>query len=112
LKEDNPSDIVMDFQERDSESLKKRFQCQIQKKMNVYNRYYKQLKDTPISGVNTDEEFQKIVADNYRDAGGQAIPFCHCVEVLQQLPKLNPMVNDTDRSPEFAVEDFDGDICQ
>jgi hypothetical protein len=36
-------------------------------------------------------------------------PFSHCVEVLQQIPNFNPMVDDTDRSPEFAAEDFDGD---
>jgi hypothetical protein len=38
LKPDNPSEALPD---RDSESLKNRFQRQIQKKMNVYNRYYK-----------------------------------------------------------------------
>jgi hypothetical protein len=42
LKPDNPSEALPD---RDSESLKNLFQRQIQKKMNVYNKYYKQVKE-------------------------------------------------------------------
>jgi hypothetical protein len=53
---------------------------------NVYNRYYKQVKECPPSGT-TEEEWYKIAADNYRDAEGHAFPFLHCVETLQQLPK-------------------------
>jgi hypothetical protein len=45
LKEENPSD---ELQERDSESLKNQFQRKIQKKMNVYNKYYKQAKSVPL----------------------------------------------------------------
>jgi hypothetical protein len=65
LKQDNPSEALLD---RDSESLKNRFQHKIQKKMNVYSKYYKQVKECPPSGVNTKEEIQKVAADNYRDA--------------------------------------------
>jgi hypothetical protein len=78
--------------------------------MNVYNRYYKQVKERPPSGgVNTEEEIQKVAADNYRDAEGHAFAFFHCVEVLHQLPKFNPMVDDVDRSLNVAVEDLDDD---
>jgi hypothetical protein len=63
----------------------------------------------PPSGVNTEEEIQKVAADNYRDAEGHAFAFSHCVEVLHQLPKFNPMVDDADRSLDVAVEDLDGD---
>jgi hypothetical protein len=106
LREDNLSKALP---EGDSESLKNRFQRQIQRKMNVYNKYYKQVKECPPSGVNTEEEIQKVAADNYRDAEGHAFAFSHCVEVLHQLPKFNPMVDDADRSSEFAAEDYDGD---
>jgi hypothetical protein len=44
LKEDNPSEVLQD---RDLESLKNRFQLQIQRKMNIYNKYYKQVKECP-----------------------------------------------------------------
>jgi hypothetical protein len=85
LKEDNPSKALPD---RDSESLKKhQFQCQIQRKMNVYNKYYKQVKECPPSGVNTKEEIQKVAEFNYRYAEGRAFAFSHCVEVLHQLPR-------------------------
>jgi hypothetical protein len=76
--------------------------------MNVYNRYYKQVKVCPPSGT-TEEEWYKIAADNYRDAEGHAFPFLNCVEVLHQLPKFNPMVDDADRSSDVAAEDSDGD---
>jgi hypothetical protein len=100
---DNPSDILRDLKERDSEYLKHRFQRQIQKKMNVFNKYHKQVKDhTPIYGVNTDEKYHNPAADNYRDADGQAFHFSHhCVEVLQQFPEFNLMADDTDGSPEL-----------
>jgi hypothetical protein len=106
LKEDNPSEALP---QRDSESLKNRLQRKIQKKMNVYNRNYKQVKECHPSGVNTEEEIQKVAADNYRDAEGHAFAFSHCVEVLHHLPKFNLMVGDVDRSLDVAVEDLDGD---
>jgi hypothetical protein len=67
------------------------------------------VKECPPSGVNTEEEIQKVAADNYRDAEGHAFTFSHCVEVLHQLPKFNPMVDDVDRSSDVAVEVLDGD---
>jgi hypothetical protein len=45
LKDDNPSEALP---EQDSVSLKNQFQRQIQKKMNVYNKYYKQVKECPV----------------------------------------------------------------
>jgi hypothetical protein len=105
LKPDNPSEALPD---RDSESLKNRFQRQIQKKMNVYNRYYKQVKECPPSGT-TEEEWYKIAADNYRDAEGHSFAFLHCVEILHQLPKFNPMIDDADRSSDVVAEDSDAD---
>jgi hypothetical protein len=76
--------------------------------MNVYNKYYMQVKECLPSGVSTEEEFQRFAADNYRAAEGHAVPFSHCVEVLQQPPKYNPMITATDRSSEFAAEAFNG----
>jgi len=104
-----PSNIVTALPKRDAESLKNRFMRKIQKKMNVYNKYYKQVKESPPSGVNTEEEFRKIAADKYKEGTRQAFGFSHCVEILQGLPKFNPMVDDEDRSSNFAVEDSDGD---
>jgi hypothetical protein len=71
--------------------------------MNVYNKYYKQLTDTLVFGVNMEEEFHKIATDNYRVAEGEAFPFSHCVDVLQQLPEFNTMVDGG------AAEVSDGD---
>jgi hypothetical protein len=76
--------------------------------MNVYNRYYKQVKECPSSGT-TEEEWYKIAADNYRDAEGHAFVFIHCVEVLHQLPKFNPMIDDANRSSDVVAEDSDVD---
>jgi hypothetical protein len=63
----------------------------------------------PPSGT-TEEEWYKIAADNYRDAEGHAFVFIHCVKVLDQLPKFNPMVDDADRfSDDVVAEDSDAD---
>jgi hypothetical protein len=50
----------------------------------------------------------RLQADNYRDAEGHAFAFSHCVKVLHQLPKLNPMVDDADRTSDVAAVDSDG----
>jgi hypothetical protein len=50
-----------------------------------------------------------IAADNYRDAEGYSFPFLHCVEVLHQLPKFSPMIDDADRSSDVVAEDSDAD---
>jgi hypothetical protein len=105
LKDGNPSKALL---ERDSESLRNGFQRQIQRKMNVYNKYYKQVKECPSSGT-IEEELYKIAVQNYRDAEGHAFSFSHCVEVLQQFPKFNPMVDDVDQSSDVAVEVLDCD---
>jgi hypothetical protein len=76
--------------------------------MNVYIRYYKLVKECPPSGT-TEEEWYKIAADNYRDSEGHAFPFLHCDEVLHQLPKFNPMINDADRSSDVVAEDSNAD---
>jgi hypothetical protein len=47
-------------------------------------------------------------ADNYRDAEGHTFAFSHCVDVLHQLPKFNPMVDDVDRSSDVVAEVLDG----
>jgi hypothetical protein len=77
--------------------------------MNVYNRYYKQVKECPPSGT-TEEEWYKIAADNYRDAEGHAFAFIHCVEVLHQLPKFNPMIDDADRSSDVVIARGQGGV--
>jgi hypothetical protein len=61
LKQDNSSEALPD---RDSESLKNRF---------------------------------------------QAFAFINCVEVLHQLPKFNPMIDDADRSSDVVAEDSNAD---
>jgi hypothetical protein len=47
----------------------------IQKKMNVDNKYFKQVKECAPSGVNPEEEIQKVVADNYRHTEGHTFLF-------------------------------------
>jgi hypothetical protein len=51
-------------------------------------------RSAPPSGVNTKEEIQNVAANNYRGAKGHAFAFSHCVDVLHQLSKFNPMVDD------------------
>jgi hypothetical protein len=76
--------------------------------MSIYNRYYKQVKECPPSRT-TEEEWYKTAADNYRDAEAHSFAFLHCVEILQQLPKFNPMIDDADRSSDVVAEDSDAD---
>jgi hypothetical protein len=50
--------------------------------MNVYNKYYKQVKECSPSGVNMEQEIHKVAADNYSEGEGHAFLFSHWVKVL------------------------------
>jgi hypothetical protein len=91
-------DKVMD---RSSNSLKNRFQKTIQPEMNYFNKYLKQMKEEKPSGV-PESHYPEHAAVNFQREKNRPFKHLHCVEILQKLPKFDPMF-----VPE--VIDIDGD---
>ena len=79
---------------RNWESMKNRFQRHIQKDLNVFNKYYKGQKEVQKSGWKEQDYIDAAIA-SYAAEEGKPFRFPLCVEVLQQLPKFNPMIEST-----------------
>jgi hypothetical protein len=77
--------------ERDQEALMNRFKRHIQKKTNVFNKYFKQVKQEGPSGTPYDE-FIDLAMEKYLEGEGRPFPFKECVPILHQMPKFDPMV--------------------
>ena len=63
---------------RDGTSILNRFQRQIQRSVNKYNKYYKQHKDLNPSGWN-EEKFVQAAADTYLEVEGHPFKWQHCI---------------------------------
>jgi hypothetical protein len=85
--------------ERDQEALMNRFKRHIQKKMNVFNRYFKQVKQEAPSGTPYEEHIE-LAMERYLEEEGRPFPFKECVAILHQMPKFDPM---------FEVEEIEID---
>jgi hypothetical protein len=91
----NDQEVMVDDHGRTPNSIMNRFQRHIQKAVNKYNHFYKQVKDTKPSG-HSEEDIRKLAADEYRTANSQVFKWLHCIETLHQLAKFDPMTNDND----------------
>ena len=78
---------------RDNDACKRRFQRYIQQQTNVYNKYYKELKEKNPSGW-TDKDFIEKAAEAYEEGEGQPFKWLNCIEVLHKMPKFSPMLQD------------------
>jgi len=90
--------------ERDQEALMNRFKRHIQKKMNVFNKYFKQVKQEGPSGTPYDE-YIDLAMEKYLEEEGRPFPFKECVPILHQMPKFDPMVE----VEEIVIDDDDED---
>ena len=94
---------------RTTTSLTNRFQKQLQKNLNEWNAFYKQIKDSKPSG--TTEEDMRNMADELYSEMNDARPFNfrHVVDTLHQMPKFNPMHEDYNLDDMSGVGDDDDD---
>jgi hypothetical protein len=79
--------------ERNSQAIKNRFQRHIQKHANLYNGYYKQLKDKNPSGWKEDDYLCNTVI-KFNEEEGRQFQFTNCMPILQKLLKFDPMMTD------------------
>jgi hypothetical protein len=76
--------------EREENSMKVRFTKQIAKFVLVFNPFYKREKDSKPSGTN-EEDIRNRAMENYEEQHGEPFKFQHCLDVLWEVPKFNPM---------------------
>lgn len=82
---------VIPVEERNSASLRSRFQKRIQKES---KKWIAIQKNTPkASGDSSDESHMKIVSEKYWEKYGKPFPFEGCLEYLFKLPKFDPAVS-------------------
>ena len=75
------------------ESVRNRFQKTIQKEVQKYNSYYKQVMEKEQSGWTT-EMYIEQAAEVYRTIEGKPFKHTSCVPTLHQLPKFDPMTEE------------------
>jgi hypothetical protein len=71
---------------RDADSIMNRFQRQIQKAVNKFNKYYKEHKEINPSGWN-EEKFIQAATDSYLEHEGRPFKWQHCIETLHQMKR-------------------------
>jgi hypothetical protein len=81
-----------------------RFQHKIQKKMNVFNKYFRQVNIEKPSGVPY-EEYIEHACTKYQEDLDEPFPFKDCVPILHQMPKFDPMIE----VEEIVIEDNEDD---
>ena len=76
-------------------SLKDRFMRTIQPSMNIFNRYFKNVKNRKISGVGSDDELYNITAKEYKEGKEKSFPFCECANILHEMTHFDLMIDPT-----------------
>jgi len=76
---------------RTRDSIEQRWKKRISKSVQLWNKYYRQLKGTQKSGWNEDKYIEEA-SSLYKDDTGETFRFAKCVPVLHKLPKYDPMV--------------------
>jgi hypothetical protein len=80
-----------DVQPRNKDSLEQRWKKKISKSVQLWNKYYKQLKGSNKSGWN-EAKYIEEAGNLYKNETGEIFRFAKCVPVLHKLPKFDPMV--------------------
>ena len=101
---------------RTKESIEQRWKKKISKCVQLWNKFYRQLKSVNQSGWNEDKYIEEA-GNLYLSEVGEPFKYAKCVPVLHKLPKFDPMVrtsagvmSETTDSPCDALDtDADGD---
>ena len=67
----------------------------IQPSMNTLNRYFKNVKNSKISGIGSDDELYEIAVKEYTEDEEKSFPFRDCAMHLHEMPHFDPMIDQT-----------------
>ena len=108
LSEKYLSENGVEIPVRNKQSLEQRRKKKISKSVQLWNKFYKQVKSLPRSGWNEDnyiEEAGKL----YQAEVGEPFKCAKCVPVVHKLPKFDPMITSSvvshSSSPRDAADD-------
>ena len=87
--EDEQEEVVLN---RTAGAIQNRWTRHINKDVQLFNGYYKRVKESKPSG-NNDDDIYNLAMEEYRVQEGSKFRFVDCVHVLYQVPKFNPMIN-------------------
>ena len=63
--------------------------------MNLFNRYFKNVKSRNISGVGSDDELYNIAMKEFKEGEEKSFIFCECAKILHEMPCFDPMIDPT-----------------
>ena len=87
-------------------SVRNRFQKTISKKVQLFNKYYKQVVEKNENGW-TKQMYIDSAMEVWLSIEGNQYKFSDCTRILQQLPKYDPMIEESDdeEGAETAADD-------
>jgi hypothetical protein len=111
LSEKYLSENGVEIPVRNKESIEQRRKKKISRPVQLWNKFYRQVKSLPQSEWNEDnyvEEAGKL----YQEEVGEPFKCAKCVPVVHQLPKFDPMITSvvSHSSPDDAADD-DSNAC-
>ena len=96
LSEKYLSDNGVEIPVRNKESIEQRWKKKISKTIQVWNKFYKQVKSVPRSGWNEDDYIAEA-GNLYREEVGEPFKCAKCVPIVHKLPKFDPMLSNVAR---------------
>ena len=99
LSEKYLADNGVEIPVRNKDSIEQRWKKKISKSVQVWNKFYRQLKAVKRSGWNEDNYIEEA-GNLFKEEVGEPFKYAKCVPILHKLPKFDPMLAVTkDSSP-------------
>jgi hypothetical protein len=83
---------------QNKDSIEQRWKKKISKSVQVWNKFYRQLKKVKQSGWNEDNYIEEA-GNLFKEEVGETFKYAKCVPILHQLPKCDPMIATNNSSP-------------
>ncbi|KAI2502811.1 No apical meristem-associated C-terminal domain [Fragilaria crotonensis] len=98
LSEKYLADNGVEIPVRNKDSIEQRWKKTISKSVQIWNKFYRQLKSVKRSGWNEDNYIEEA-GNLYKEEVGEPFKYAKCVPILHKLPKFDPMLVLNDSSP-------------
>jgi hypothetical protein len=83
---------------QNKDSIEQRWKKKISKSVQVWNKFYRQLKSVKQSGWNEDNYVEEA-GNLFEEEVGETFKYAKCVPLLHKLPKCDPMIATNNSSP-------------
>jgi hypothetical protein len=98
LSEKYLADNGVEVPVRNKDSIEQRWKKKISKSVQVWNKFYRQLKSAKRSGWNEDNYIEEA-GNLFKEEVGKPFKYAKCVPILHKLPKFDPMIVMNNSSP-------------